>query len=34
MNLNFVSLAVIPHLKMTTHGLVDVDKFQLVPLYE
>ncbi len=32
MNMAFVSLPVIPHLKMTTHGLVDVDKQRLVPL--
>lgn len=28
----FVSLPVIPHLKMTTKGLVDVDRQQIVPL--
>ena len=28
----FVALPVIPHIKMTTHGLVDVDKQILVPL--
>ena len=32
MSMAFVSLAVIPHLKMTTHGLVDVDQFQLTDL--
>lgn len=32
MTMAFVSLPVIPHLKMTTHGLIDVDKFKLVPL--
>ncbi len=33
MNMAFVSLPVIPHLKMTTLGLVDVDKQELVPLF-
>lgn len=33
MNMAFVSLPVIPSLKMTTQGLVDVTKFQRVPLY-
>jgi len=33
MNMAFVSLSVIPSLKMTTQGLVDVDKFERVPLY-
>lgn len=33
MNLAFVSLPVIPHLKMTPNGLVDVDTFQRVSLY-
>ena len=28
----FVSLPVIPHLKLTTRGLVDVDRQKLVPL--
>lgn len=32
MTMAFVSLPVIPHLKMTTNGLIDVDKFELVPL--
>ena len=32
MNMAFVSLSVIPALKMTTHGLIDVNKFELVPL--
>lgn len=32
MTMAFVSLPVIPHLKMTTNGLIDVDKFALVPL--
>ncbi len=33
MNLAFVSLPVIPHLKMTPQGLVDVDRFERVPLF-
>ncbi len=33
MNMSFVALPVIPHLKMTTWGLVDVDKQELVSLY-
>ncbi|MCR4843076.1 MAG: adenine deaminase [Eubacterium sp.] len=33
MNMAFVSLAVIPHLKMTTKGLVDVDAFEQVSLF-
>ncbi|MBQ0037585.1 MAG: adenine deaminase [Clostridiales bacterium] len=33
MSMAFVSLPVIPSLKMTTLGLVDVNKFQLVPLF-
>ena len=33
MNMAFVSLAVIPHLKLTTGGLVDVDKQEYVSLY-
>lgn len=33
MNMAFVSLPVIPSLKMTTQGLVDVDKWQRVPLF-
>jgi len=28
----FLALSVIPHLKITDHGLVDVDRFELVPL--
>lgn len=32
MAMAFVSLPVIPHLKMTTKGLVDVDEQQIVPL--
>ncbi len=31
MTLAFMSLPVIPHLKLTEMGLVDVDKFQIVP---
>lgn len=33
MNMAFVSLPVIPALKMTTRGLVDVTRFERVPLY-
>lgn len=33
MAMSFVSLAVIPSLKMTTHGLINVDKQELVSLY-
>ncbi len=33
MNLAFLSLPVIPHLKMTPMGLVDVDKFEPTSLY-
>ncbi len=33
MNMAFVSLPVIPHLKMTTHGLVDVGSQKLLPLF-
>ena len=33
MNMAFVSLPVIPHLKMSTTGLVDVDAWKRVPLY-
>ena len=29
----FMGLAVIPHLKITTLGLVDVDKQEIVPLF-
>ena len=32
MTMAFVSLPVIPHIKMTPKGLVDVDRQQLVPL--
>ena len=31
-SLAFLALSVIPSLKITDHGLVDVDRFQLVPL--
>ncbi|HZO97520.1 MAG TPA: adenine deaminase C-terminal domain-containing protein, partial [Gaiellaceae bacterium] len=30
--LSFLALSVIPHLKLTDRGLVDVDRFELVPL--
>ena len=33
MNMSFVALPVIPHLKMTTLGFVNVDTQTLVPLY-
>jgi adenine deaminase len=33
MAMSFQALPVIPSLKITDHGLVDVDKFQLVPLF-
>ena len=33
MALSFLALEVIPHLKLTDQGLVDVDEFQLVPLW-
>lgn len=33
MNMAFVSLPVIPHLKLTTQGYVDVDRFERVPLF-
>lgn len=33
MALGFLALEVIPHLKLTDQGLVDVDKFQFVPLW-
>jgi adenine deaminase len=32
MTLSFLALSVIPALKITDRGLVDVDRFQLVPL--
>jgi adenine deaminase len=33
MALSFLALPVIPKLKLTDHGLVDVDQFKLVPLF-
>jgi adenine deaminase len=33
MSLSFLALEVIPHLKLTDQGLVDVDQFKLVPLW-
>ena len=33
MNMSFVALSVIPHLKMTTLGLVNVDNQTIVPLF-
>jgi adenine deaminase len=33
MTLTFLALPVIPHLKLTDMGLVDVDAFQIVPLF-
>jgi adenine deaminase len=32
LTMSFLGLSVIPHLKITDRGLVDVDRFQLVPL--
>ena len=32
MTLSFLALSVIPELKITDHGLVDVTRFKLVPL--
>jgi adenine deaminase len=32
LTLSFLGLSVIPHLKITDHGLVDVDRFEIVPL--
>jgi adenine deaminase len=32
LTLSFLSLSTIPHLKLTDRGLVDVDRFELVPL--
>jgi adenine deaminase len=32
LTLAFLALSVIPSLKITDHGLVDVDRFELVPL--
>jgi len=31
--MSFLALPVIPSLKITDKGLVDVDKFQIVPLF-
>jgi adenine deaminase len=33
MAMSFMALEVIPHLKITDMGLVDVDEFRLVPLF-
>jgi len=33
MAMSFLALPVIPSLKLTDHGVVDVDKFQLVSLF-
>jgi adenine deaminase len=33
MAMSFLALPVIPSLKLTDHGLVDVDRFELVPLF-
>jgi adenine deaminase len=33
MTLSFLALPVIPHLKLTDKGLVDVDRFRIVPLF-
>ncbi|MEN6370176.1 MAG: adenine deaminase [Thermotogota bacterium] len=33
MTLSFLALPAIPHLKLTDRGLVDVDRFEIVPLY-
>jgi len=32
MALSFLALPVIPHLKLTDHGLIDVDKFAPIEL--
>jgi adenine deaminase len=32
LTLAFLALSVIPHLKITDRGLVDVDRFEIVPL--
>lgn len=34
MTLSFLALPVIPSLKITDHGLVDVDRFAVVPLFD
>jgi adenine deaminase len=31
LQLSFLALPVIPHLKLTDLGLVDVDRFELIP---
>ena len=31
LQLAFLALPVIPHLKITDHGMVDVDKFEVIP---
>jgi adenine deaminase len=33
MAMSFMALEVIPHLKLTDVGLVDVDQFEVVPLF-
>jgi adenine deaminase len=33
LTLSFLALSVIPKLKLTDHGLVDVDRFEIVPLF-
>jgi adenine deaminase len=33
MTMSFLALEVIPHLKLTDRGLVDVDQFRIVPLW-
>ena len=34
MTMSFLALPVIPALKLTDKGLVDVNRFELVPLFE
>ena len=34
MALSFLALSVIPSLKITDRGLIDVDRFEVVPLQE
>jgi len=34
MALSFLALSVIPELKMTDKGLVDVARFQIMPVFE
>ncbi len=31
LQLAFLALPVIPHLKITDHGMVDVDRFEVIP---